>query len=103
MAKLNWTNQANNDLISIAEYIALDSIKYAKIQVKRIRDKTLQLKEFPTSGRKVPEYDSPAIRELILGNYRIIHHIVDENRIDILTVHHSRRSLNLNLPEEINS
>jgi len=36
MVKLKWTDQAITDLDEIAEYIARDSVKYAKIQVKRI-------------------------------------------------------------------
>lgn len=32
MVKLNWTKQSKNDLISIADYIAQDSVKYAKLR-----------------------------------------------------------------------
>jgi len=95
MAQLNWTNQSKNDLISIAEYISQDSRKYARIQIKRIRERARQLKTHPNSGRIVPELDNPRIRELIIGNYRIIYCLVSEERVDILTVHHSARLLNL--------
>jgi mRNA-degrading endonuclease RelE of RelBE toxin-antitoxin system len=37
------------------------------------------------------------IRELILGNYRIIYRIISEERIDILTVHHSAKLLRIEL------
>jgi len=33
------------------------------------------------------------LRELIRGSYRIVYRIVDKDRIDILTVHHSARLL----------
>ena len=95
MVKINWTTQAKNDLISIAEYIGQNSKKYARIQVKRIRERTRQLSEHPNSGREVPELENPRIRELILGNYRIIYCMVSDERIDILTIHHSARLLNL--------
>ena len=39
MVRLNWTPRSLNDLDSIAEFISEDSIKYAKIQVRRIRNK----------------------------------------------------------------
>ena len=42
------------------------------------------------TGRIVPEFENESIRELILGFYRIINRVVDENRVDILTIHHSR-------------
>ncbi|MFY0686924.1 MAG: type II toxin-antitoxin system RelE/ParE family toxin [Cyclobacteriaceae bacterium] len=95
MAQLNWTNQAKNDLISIASFIRKSSIKYAKLQVKRIRNRAQQIAEFPKSGRVVPELDNPRIREVIIGNYRIIYFLVSEDRIDILTIHHSAKMLKM--------
>jgi len=95
MVKINWTPQSKNDLISIAEYIAQDSRKYARIQVQRIRERARQLATLPNSGRIVPELGNPKIREVILGNYRIIYFTATDERIDILTVHHSAKLLNL--------
>lgn len=95
MVEINWTPQARNDLISIAEFIGKNSRKFARIQVHRLRERTRQLKEHPESGRIVPELENPKIREVILGNYRIIYCIVSDNRIDILTVHHSARMFSL--------
>ena len=93
MARLSWTDQAVVDLTNIADFIAKDSVKYAKITVTRIRTVAKQLKEFPLSGRKVPEMNTDHIRELIMGNYRIIYFIVSSERIDIITVHHSSKRL----------
>ncbi len=93
MVRINWTFQAKNDLKSIAEFIAKDSAVYAKRQVLKIRGRTEILKEQIRIGRIVPEIDNPDIRELIEGNYRIIYKVVSNNRIDILTVHHSARDL----------
>ena len=95
MVKLNWTNQAKNDLVSIAEYIAQDSVKYAKIQIRRIRERAKQVINNPQSGRIVPELANPKIREVILGNYRIIYVLVDDERVDIITIHHSARILKI--------
>ena len=95
MAKLNWTPQSKNDLISIAEFIAQDSRKFAGIQIRRIRERAQQLINFPNSGRIVPEVDNPRIREVIIGNYRIIYLLASDERIDIITVHHSSRILRM--------
>jgi toxin ParE1/3/4 len=38
MVKINWTSQSKSDLVTIAEYIAEDSPKYAGIQVKRLEN-----------------------------------------------------------------
>ena len=73
MAGLNWTDQAVNDLIGIADFIAKDSKKFAKITVSKIRTSAKQLVSFPLSGRVVPEINVIEIREIIIGNYRLIY------------------------------
>jgi addiction module RelE/StbE family toxin len=93
MVRINWTHQAREDLKSIAEYISIDSVRYAKLQVVKIRTRTNILKSHIQSGKIVTEINDKNIRELIEGNYRIIYKIVSENQIDILTVHHSARDL----------
>ena len=93
MVEVRWAPQAIDDINNIAEYIAKDSIKYAKIQSERFFEATEILLTRPSVGRIVPEVNKPNIRELILGNYRIIYKIISTNRIDILTIHHSARRI----------
>ncbi len=93
MVRVNWTLQAKDDLKNIADYISKDSVKYAKLQIIKIRNKTKTLRSYIHSGKVVSEINNPNIRELIEGNYRIIYKIVSTNRIDILTIHHSARDL----------
>lgn len=93
MVQINWTIQAKNDLQDIAAYIAKDSKNYAKLQVVRIISRTKILKSQIYAGKIVEEIDQKNIRELIEGNYRIIYKVVNTERIDILTIHHSARDL----------
>jgi addiction module RelE/StbE family toxin len=93
MVQINWTFQSKDDLKSIAEYISKDSKKYARLQILRIRQRTKILNSQIYSGKIVSEMDNQNIRELIEGNYRIIYLIINDERIDILTVHHSARDL----------
>jgi len=93
MVQINWTIQAKNDLKDIADYISKDSVVYAKRQVSKIRSKTKILRIQINIGKLVSEIDDINIKELIEGNYRIIYKIVTENRVDILTIHHSARDL----------
>jgi len=93
MVAINWTENSKNDLVSIAEFIAKDSVKYAQITVKEIRLATQNLKYFPKIGRKVPEINDDRIREIIHKNYRVIYWIKENQTIDILTVHHSAKVL----------
>jgi addiction module RelE/StbE family toxin len=93
MVRINWTFQSRDDLHNIADFISKDSMRYAKLQVVRLKNKTQLLKSHIRIGRIVPEINIENIRELIEGNYRIIYKIVSEEQIDILTVHHSARDL----------
>ena len=93
MVQINWTFQAKGDLKAIAEYISKDSKRYAKRQVIRLKNRTRILKTQIRSGKIVNEISRENIRELIEGSYRIIYKIVDDNQIDILTIHHSSRDL----------
>ena len=97
MARLNWTELSINDLTNIAEFISKDSVKYETIQIKRIRERARILKTKPFLGRIAPEIQDNSILELILGNYRIIYKIVSEDRVDVLTVHHSAKLLRIEL------
>ena len=93
MVQINWTLQAVFDLKNIKEYIAFDSIYYAKKTILEIRFETQILKTFPQIGGIIPEIENEFFREIIYGNYRIMYKIVSETRIDILTIYHSSRNL----------
>ncbi|QQS52562.1 MAG: type II toxin-antitoxin system RelE/ParE family toxin [Bacteroidota bacterium] len=49
------------------------------------------LEKYPRSGKMVPEFEDENIRELIRGSYRIVYQLVDDFRIDILTIHNCAR------------
>jgi plasmid stabilization system protein ParE len=65
MAEIIWSDLAVEDLRSIYDFIAVDSVFYASRQVERLIARTEQLQAFPASGRIVPEFDNPDLRELI--------------------------------------
>jgi addiction module RelE/StbE family toxin len=93
MVEINWTPQAIDDINNIAQFIAKDSVKFARIQTKRFFEITLKLEKYPTAGKIVPEIGDKHIRELILGNYRVVYKIISAQKIDILSIHHSARLL----------
>lgn len=94
MVKIVWTELALGDLKSIHDYISNDSKGYADKIIEKLINRVDPLEAFPKSGRKVPEFDSETIRELIEGNYRIVYRIYP-NHIGIVRIHHSARKLNL--------
>jgi toxin ParE1/3/4 len=87
-----WSARALADVESIATYIATDSPAYAKIVVKKIVKLTRQLARFPQSGREVPEFQDPSLRELLAYSYRIIYKVETEEII-IASVIHGKRDL----------
>jgi toxin ParE1/3/4 len=96
MAKINWSDRSLNDIQNIIDNYAQYSEKAAKLRVQPIFQKIKLLESFPNIGRVVPELEYLKVREILVGQYRVVYHIVSENRIDILTVHHSSFPLNIN-------
>ncbi len=93
MVQITWTENSKRDLKEIYTYIAFDSKYYAKETIIKLRQRTYILKSQISIGRIVPEFDNKLIRELIEGNYRIIYKIISSNKIDIISVFHSKRDL----------
>lgn len=92
MAEIRWTQQASDDLEAITEFIAHDSEFYAQLFATDVLKAIDRLVDFPESGRIVPEADNPIIREIILGNYRIVYRFRKET-VEILTIYHGARLL----------
>lgn len=92
MAQVRFSENALRDIDGIAAYIARDSEFHAAKQVERFFGSAERLKTHPRIGRIVPEVGHPSIRELIVGNYRMMYHLSEEDLAEVLTVHHSARS-----------
>ena len=93
MVEVKWTDQALEDIASIADFIARDSLKYASVQVRRFFEIENKIVNHPLAGKIVPEVGHKNVREFISGQYRIIYRIISKSRVDILTVYHSKRLL----------
>lgn len=94
-----WTKTAWRDLERIADYIAEDSPGYAAALMRRIRDRARSLEEMAERGRVIPELEEPAVRELIVGSYRLI----NDAEVNILGLIHGARDLATLLDKESHS
>lgn len=92
MAVVSWTTQALDDLDAICEFIARDAPRYAQLFAMQAFESIDRLEKFPHSGRVVPEINKQEIREVILGNYRIVYRL-REGEVEIITVHHGAQLL----------
>ena len=90
--RLHWTPEARAQLRAIEAYIAQDSSTAAKRTIGRIVLCCQQAAELPNSGRQVPEFQRPDLRELLERPYRILYRI-REAQVDIVTIWHYRRLL----------
>lgn len=93
MTKIRWTDQAIADLAAIRTFIEQDSPHYASVVVARLIRSVDRLKDFPQSGRVVPEFERKAVREVVERPYRIVYRLVSEHEIHILTVHHGAKRM----------
>ncbi|MFH0825967.1 MAG: type II toxin-antitoxin system RelE/ParE family toxin [Pseudomonadota bacterium] len=87
---VDWSPAALEDVESLAQYIARDSVFYAGAVVSKILDAAGELKRFPWAGRAVPEFEDATIRERFVYSYRPIYR-VEGNKITILAIIHGKR------------
>jgi len=98
--QVGWSPTALEDVEAIASYISRDSISYAGAVVRKIIHAMRRLEAFPFSGRLVPEFDDPNIREIFAYNYRIVYRLAAE-RVTIAAVIHSKRDFTSSVTIEI--
>ncbi len=95
MAKFIWSEVSKIRIFEIADYIAIDAPKAAELWVEKIFSKELVIKENPQIGRVVPEIGDLRVRELIVGEYRLLYSI-EPHQILVLTVINCREQAYFN-------
>ena len=96
--KVHWTDRARARLRLIAEHIREQRPMAVEANITRIIERSWRLEDLPHSGRTVPEYAQPDLRELLERPYRIIYR-VGADRVDVITVMHYRELL----PDDLDS
>lgn len=82
--KIVLAPRAIDDLRDIVRYVAPDRPEAAKRLGFTLIDRTKVLGAFPLSGRVVPEFGDPSIRELMLKPYRIVYRV--DERVKVVGV-----------------
>ena len=100
MAKINWTEEAEDWLKNIHDYIAQDNKDAAIRVVHSIYQRVEVLSEFPLIGQRLLDWPDRHIRVLLYGHYRIAYVTKDDGTIDILGVFHGALDLDKYLPKE---
>ena len=89
--RITFAASAVADLEAIREWYADQSVpdvgdRLVRGVIKRVE----RLADFPESGRVVPEFDAPRLREVIQPPFRIVYRL-DEDRVRIVRVWRSAR------------
>jgi plasmid stabilization system protein ParE len=88
---VSWSLRARADLKAIHEHISKDSPINAKTVVREIVGRANLIDQAPRGGRKVPELEDEAIREIPVYSWRVIYQLRDET-VFIVTLVHKRRA-----------
>jgi len=98
VATVRWTSVAFRQFRGIVDYVTAFSPNAGRTLADRITQALDNLETFPRLGRIVPDYQDEAIRELIVGDYRVVYRIVGDE-VRVIAVVHGSRDLMRHLPE----
>lgn len=73
--RVKWSNFARDDLDDLVQYISRDSSFYARRFGEKIVLATRRLRDFPESGRIIPETEDQKFREIIVQGYRVMYRL----------------------------
>ena len=90
--RLVWSDAAVDDLESTAAYISRDSAAYAASFVRRVLSAATAVVHMPESGGIVPEYNNPDLREVLVGNYRLVYSL-GTGEVRIVALIHGARQI----------
>ena len=90
MIALIWSPRSIADLEEIRAYITADSPAWAELTVQRLVATVERLRQYPDSGRMVPERQSPELREVVSGRFRIVYRRTPD-LVEIATVFRGSR------------
>jgi toxin ParE1/3/4 len=91
--KVRWSVLALQRISEVVDSIAHDRPEGARRWAQDIFAAVEELAQFPDRGRIAPELGQPSVREIILGDYRILYKTGPKG-IGVLTVRHGRRRFN---------
>ncbi len=86
--KVKFTPTARRQFLEVLAYIRADSQSAAFTFGDKAESSLLRLRDFPESGRTLPEFSDIAFREVIVTPYRFFYR-VKEQTVWIVAVLHS--------------
>lgn len=87
-----WRDEAKEDLRDVIHYLSGFPTAYVENWSDELTRKLNLLETFPEMGRIVPEKEVSHLREILVGNYRLLY-IYLNNLITIIAVRHQASQL----------
>ena len=88
--RVRFTPSARREFLEALDFIRQDSPAAADGVLARSVDGLARLRDFPESGRVVPEFPDLAYREIIVNPYRLFYRVADDV-VWIVAVWHDRQ------------
>jgi len=76
--KIKFTPSAREQFLAGLNYIRQDNPRAARELRKRAEKSLTRLKQFPKSGRQIPEFPELPYREVIVPPYRFFYRVEDK-------------------------
>lgn len=86
-----WSDRALQRVEEIALYIARDSVEAAASWTIALFDEVERLADFPRSGKLGRDVQTPGVREMVFGAYRVFYEVGSD--VEVLTVRHGSQQL----------
>jgi toxin ParE1/3/4 len=91
LREVSFAESAVQDLEDVRDWYAAQLVpQVGERLVLEVIERVGQLAEFPDSGRVVPEFDTPWVRELLHPPFRIVYRL-DLERVRVVRVWRSER------------
>lgn len=95
--RVDLAQSARDDLADIIDWYSSQDAPHVGVRlVTEIRDRLRQLNTFPDSGKAVPEFDTPWLRELEHLPFRIVYRR-DDDAVTVVRVWRSERLMDPDL------
>ena len=93
-----WTPLARQRLTEIEKHIAQDNRQATRRLSLRLVSRSMTLAEAPLLGKRLPQYSSDDVRELLIRPFRLIFRVRGD-AVEVLTIMHYRQLLPDDLAE----
>jgi toxin ParE1/3/4 len=91
---LTWAPAARLDFWDFLSYIAASDRQAARDFGRKLLETIGRLREFPQSGRMVPEFNDPTIREIIRKPCRIVYRLKSGDQVvEVARIWHAARGI----------